>query len=375
MSRDITSGRSHLRMRFQVTRHWRPVTAAAALLFFSACSSDLAAPVPATDPSQLYWALELNHHAVNLIADAPYDTVQLVATPRTVDGEALADLPAPTFRSTNIEVVQVSPDGLLQVIKSGSQPVTVIAELTAGGITHADTVLVSTAPNSSPSPLATFSIDPTPPATATAPMGGFPRGLVSNNNFNLPLEAIDQEGDKLTKLTIRYASSDPTVATVDAYTGKVTPLRLGTVSFYASTYAYGVTSVDTVEYTITLPVHLQVNSHIWTNKEGEPVTVFDAYNVRIAVGGRILWSNPTGLPVDITFDDPSNVDRVDELCVVPWVNVSPTICGEGNVEPFALQEGQIASIASRRFNKPGTYTYHTNFGATGTITVVDESQQ
>lgn len=91
MAHNPSTSRSDLGMRYHLTHHRHLCAAAAALLLFNACAADLAAPVPTTDPSRLFWELGLNHHAVNLLANAPYDTVQLVATPRTVNGDALTD--------------------------------------------------------------------------------------------------------------------------------------------------------------------------------------------------------------------------------------------------------------------------------------------
>src|SRR6478735_4527640 len=119
------------RTRFPHRRRapWRRLglgVALGALLF--GCSGDLAAPKPAPDPSQLYWALALNYHAMNLSTAAPYDTAQLVATPRTLSGATLSNAGAVVYTSSDHSTLQVSPDGLVRAIAPGTGA-TVVATL------------------------------------------------------------------------------------------------------------------------------------------------------------------------------------------------------------------------------------------------------
>src|SRR5690349_7813960 len=96
--------RSRLRMRSR--RQW---AAALILPLALACESSSFKPEPIIDSPELYWDLELNHYAVTLSTTTPYNTLQLVATPRNYRGDPLTGLPAPQYVSGNLEKVDVTP--------------------------------------------------------------------------------------------------------------------------------------------------------------------------------------------------------------------------------------------------------------------------
>src|SRR5690348_13021390 len=75
------------------------------------CGHDTTGPAP-RDPTTLLWQLDVNHQAVTLATVAPYDTVQLVATPRALGGAPLAGAVV-TYRTTDATSVVVSPTGLV----------------------------------------------------------------------------------------------------------------------------------------------------------------------------------------------------------------------------------------------------------------------
>src|SRR5881394_3956609 len=96
---------------------------------------------PITDPTQLYMRLTLDHPAVNLSTEEGYKALQLRAIPREALGNPMTGLPAPMFKSRDTTKVRVTADGLLTA-EATATGVEVIATLTAGPITHADTARV-----------------------------------------------------------------------------------------------------------------------------------------------------------------------------------------------------------------------------------------
>ena len=102
------------------------------------CSGDPpVTPPPAQDPTTLYWQLTLNEHAVTLSTVAPYDTVRIVATPRTISGTPISDLGRPTYTSLDLDRAFVDSTGLVHAIGAGDQS-TVQPDVDQGGIAVAE---------------------------------------------------------------------------------------------------------------------------------------------------------------------------------------------------------------------------------------------
>jgi hypothetical protein len=351
---------------------WLPAlgcVAAVLALVMSGCAGDAAvAPSPSVNDPQMYWALALDHHAVTLSTVAPYDTIRLTATPRTVDGTPLADLPVPTFTSLDLDRALVSAEGLVRVIKSGSQ-IPVVATLTVGNLRHADTVLINVTDVATPPVLAALSIHPDSGDSAKTATGA---------SKSIVARARTADDTVIAGLSVYYASLDPTVATIDRATGFLQPVRPGHVNVVATATAYGVTKADTLPFTIGYPVTgLFINITAQRTASGQTVGGFSPARLVIGPGGTVLILNSSGMVTDMTFADPTNVMQADLYCGPPWTFIWPYACGSGNVEAFAREPGDQfggTAVRARSFPVPGTYTYHsTIFGTTGTIVVVDES--
>lgn len=343
------------------SRRVTPVLAAAAFVVCG-CSGDAAvAPPPVTDVSQTYWALTLDHHAVTISTVAPYDTIRLTATPRNAAGEPLSGLPAPTFTSTDLERVQVDADGLVHARKVGSL-VKVVASLAQGNLVHADTVVITVTNTASPPVLAALSIHPVPPDSAK---------LAVSTTKVVTARLLKADSTTIPGLAVYYTSSDPTTAKIDRTTGRITPVRPGTVTIIASATAYGITRADTLPYVIGYPVLMPVTVTTQVNASGELVAGFDPNVITIGTGGTILIVNPptSGVMIDMTFDDPTNVAGASQYCT-PFVNYG---CGSGNIAAFGGDSIATNNIRARSFPVPGTYPFRsTIFGTTGKIVVVDE---
>src|ERR1041385_5766589 len=96
-----------------------------------ACGGDVVAPKPAPDPSHLYWALTLDHHAITLSTVAPYDTLQLVPTARAATGDPLPFAGAVIYTTSDPLSVEVSANGQLRAGAAGNG-FRVTARLTTG---------------------------------------------------------------------------------------------------------------------------------------------------------------------------------------------------------------------------------------------------
>ena len=335
---------------------------------------------PITDPSQIFLSLTLNHKAINLSTVEPWNQVQLVATPRNAVGEPLAGLPPVTFRSSDTTRVHVTEDGLVTARAAGTN-LTIVAEiLTSENIRRVDTArvnVIATAPRQ----LATFTIQPEPPAEpiwALEPaLWGAPgRTILTMAGLNLSnalkLRALDQDDLPVTGLQVFYQSLDPDVAIVRSPAGSIAPHRPGQVRVVASTFAYGVALADTVTFTMLLPrVH-----GVRFDPQPDSTLRLSAQNVIIRPGGYVFWFNQSlATPVSITFDDPSAASEVPELCA----RYGEPLCGGGNIAAFnGATSATVPPLPlagrARRFDTPGTYTYHTSNGLTGSVTVANETE-
>ena len=223
-----------------------------------ACRGDTAGPNEPTSQA-LFFSFAFQWPAVNLALTAPYDTAQLAAIPRTASGMVLTDtsgVPAVVHYTTTDSAVQVSATGLVTAhsVTAGAQ---VIARLTIGGVTRTDTAIVQVTATPLPAPLASLSIHPQ--------TGGLVEARGNLNVFDtpavFPFSATMATGDPATDtlctvmagcqspLLVHYASSDPTIGTIDRY-GQLTLLRAGRLIITISTFAYGVHKVDSLPFSI-----------------------------------------------------------------------------------------------------------------------------
>ncbi|MBX6331937.1 MAG: hypothetical protein IRY91_08820 [Gemmatimonadaceae bacterium] len=351
-------------MRFLEPRVRRGVAALLVSLAAAGCADDTLSPPAPTHDGALFWSLTLDHRRINLSTVAPYDTITLTATPRDAAGNPIAGLPAPTFRSTDLGHVQVTPDGVVRAIAAGSA-IQVVASLTADGLTHADTATIKVTTLAAPPRLASLSIQPPPGDSAKWAMGGSP---IFGLTKNLTVVARDTNGTPISGLITDFRSSDPTIGTVTPL-GAVTGVRPGRFTIYATTTAYGVTKSDSLPFTIGWPVFYQF---FVCNPVTQPTCEPLPTNITIARGGIVLWIDATLgadgnlAPLDLVFDDPTHVDLDPFLC----------FCGSGNVTTFGTDSVTFTDVfRSRLFNTPGTFPYHSTLQPAihSQVIVVDES--
>lgn len=365
---------------------------------------------PVTDPAQLFLSLTLDRHAINLTAaSATASMLQLTATPRNGAGEPMLGLPAPTFRSSDTTAVQVSTTGLVTALREATG-VTVIAEIvTPGNVRRADTA-VANVTSTEPPALASLSIDPVPPDSAVWTIRGG-RGLgpgtfvlftFGTQLFPLfssilkphPLDATETE---IPGVVVEYASLDPAVATVDRWTGQVTPLQPGSVRMVAQTTVSGITKVDTTTFTVTLPVGADVviyrtpNGAVAMGPLKDPTFAEVASEYRIAPHGYVVWSNLLNVTVNVTFEDLAHVaevpaatcDLLSTFFEGAFFGPGPH-CGPGDVilPPPSIPDcpgGYDPCVANtvqvRQFPVPGVYRFSIGgTDLTGRIVVSDEGR-
>jgi hypothetical protein len=350
------------------------------LSILAACRAD--GVVNPTNPNvQQYWALQLDRSAITLALAADYDTLHLTAMPVTPSGAPIEGLPAPTFRSTNVNTVTVDAAGQITALDltAGTQ---VIASLTADGITHADTALVAVTAEAAT--VTSFSIQPVPPDSARLAL----RGTLLQTFHALTPIVMDVGGVPLSGNPVRYQSLDRRTALVDSYGGTVQGLRLGYVDLVAATTVYGQTFTDTLSFRIGYPGYVKVKVH-------GPFYAFVPYqtgslipdSVVIGTGGVVEWENTgmlEGTLMDMVFEPAAaaTLDSVPEqyVCVNYGIDCGST----GNVAPFGppinLPDGSnfedyFRNLSrARRFTQPGVYRYrNTQWNTEGVVVVMDET--
>lgn len=340
---------------------------------------------PITDAARLFLSLTLDQRAITLSTLAPYDTLQLTATPRDGTGAPMSGLPAPTFTSSDTTVVWVTPAGELQARAAGSA--TVIAEVRAdGNIRHADTATVAvTADVTAPPALATFSIEPLTPQDAvwsiTPPDPGNGGVLVAFATHQFPIARVtprilDAQGNPMPWVPVEYESLDPDLALLSPYLPQIPVVRLreqpGTARIVMRATIYGATMVDTARFTITAAYVHDVIVRPAAN--GGPPQV-ESLTPTIRAGGYVFFDNLTADSVRVTFDDPASAGAADVVCSA----FGSGFCGAGNIPNFMSTDtvtwgppgNPFENTRGRQFTTPGTYVFHLEpLGVTGHIIVV-----
>jgi len=210
-----------------MVRLYGAITVAAVIGVAAGCGTDSSVATRPNDAQQL-WHLVINQRAVTIAVN---QTLQLTTTAQNGSGVALTSLPTPTFQSTNPGVT-VNAQGVIHAIAPTTTD-TVVASLTAGGVTVVDSIPVVV--TAAPYAFKSLSIQPT---TGSAKVAiGASKSVVA--------AASDSSDAPLYGLNIRYWVSNPYIAAVTYY-GYLAGVSRGTVWVYASTTSYGVTSTDSV---------------------------------------------------------------------------------------------------------------------------------
>jgi hypothetical protein len=289
------------------------------------CGSDSAV---ATRPNytENLWSLTIDQRAVTLAANT---TLQLTTTPRNGSGATLASPPAATFHSSDSTKVTVDANGLLHGI-APTAATTVTATMTVDGVTKADTINVV--------------VTATKQAFKSLAIQAGAAKVAVGSSVSAAATATDSSGLSLYGLSIRYWVSDVTIATIGT-SGYVAGVARGSVWVYASTTSYGVTSRDSVQYTVTNPSSVSTAYYGTTY-----LTTFGAFyhdTVFVGAGGTVTVANYTTTPTAFNFG-------ADSLKVTG-----------GNISTLATYQS-----ASRTFPTEGRYYIYDPAGHTGLIVVL-----
>jgi hypothetical protein len=308
---------------------------------------------------------------------APYDTLQLIATPQNAFGQPLVGSVLDSVH-TVFQLVDpsdtsltVSTSGLVQA-RYPTQSVLVAVQTSLQGITRVDTLSFKITAEAHPPHLDSLLLQVTP--NDTFPMGGDPLGAV----WTLNASALDADSQIISDVPIAFRSADTMNISVDAL-GSIQSVnggwRTGPIVLYAATTVYGVTKVDSVVLTVIPPRFGTISIKFRTPRESTtPVAYFDPPLDTVSVGAIVVWSynaSAGDLPVDVTFDDPTAVEAsIFELLY----------CGtsrSGNIPAFAGPDSTATCFLdqigwkSRQFPEPGIYHYHSALhGTSGTIVVM-----
>jgi hypothetical protein len=286
----------------------------------------------------------------------------------------------------------VDPTGLVTA-HAATTKTAVIATLQYQQITLTDTVFIRVTDAVPPFPLATLSIQPRPGGLDSA------RTALGQSTYPaIPVYATNTSGDAATDtvcnvsrcpLLVAFSSSNKTIATIDRQFGTIRPVGPGSVTFYATTYAYGVTKQDSLPFVVGWPSLFTVHSAWTTPVDGKaPVLAFSPVTSIISVGGNVVWLHgifadlhPAGDSMDVVFDDST---APQPSCGVLGTALNCSFAppnGAGNIAPFfpdtaAAKAGNIFGYVpsvqrARSFPVAGTYTYHSRRypSATGKIIV------
>jgi hypothetical protein len=373
-----------------------------------ACSGDTTTPVSGP-AKQVYWALQMNYHAINLSVTAPDNTVQLSATALTATGAPLTGIDSVVRYSDPDTSVTISPTGLVTAhsVTSSTQ---VIASLTLQGVTLTDTANVQITPTPFPAPLATFSIQPKPDGIDSAKYAIDGYLITGNYQVRLPVYATIATGAAATDtvcnvtdcaLLVAFRTSNPSIATIDQF-GNITPLLPGYVTLYASTWAYGITKQDSLVFLVGNPVKIPAFTTVYVETvvqkgNGQPVAAFVPPTLIVGGGASVSFSiDSVTDTVDVVFTNTTGVTGFEDSTVYrdslysypsnPVGRQTPINGAVQQSDTLPISEGHfqlihqgdpqvigrtfIGVVAQVLFMKPGTYTYHSRkLGSGGTIIV------
>ena len=361
-----------------------------------ACRGDTTGPA-LTDAAHLYYRLRLNHHAITLALTAPYDTLRLIATAQSGSGGPIVDTSSTRYTVLNSDTnIVVDQQGLIRAV-APDFGVMVVATRTVGHVTHIDTAIVNVNNVSSIPSFTRVHFDPEPGDSAKATIGG-------QNGFPLLyVNAIDAQGDSIPNVQFRVTSSDPNLVfyLTGGFGPYLTPDRPGVFLVFAEATIYGVSRVDTIQYTVGWPIASTVNVYPVTPVGRiTPLGNFSPHDDTVAVGATVVWvNNLQRQPIDITFDTPSGVNAADSAQFASgYFGASYVVPndGGGNIAQFTpvvvttidtsrAEDGTIISVdtttaihnnaRARQFLHTGAYPYHSVlYGTTGLIHVLPESQ-
>lgn len=352
------------------------------------CSDGISPPAPlSNDP---YVALRFNTNVATMSTVAPYNVLQLTATPYTSSGARLTTTAAVVY-STIDTAVTLTSSGTVTARYATSVPAVVVASLqdSASNVTHVDTMYITVTTTVPTTPLASLALVRQPGDSKLAVATQSLWRLFPIDTLHVTATGADAT-DLRSRVILRFRSSDTSVARVDPVSGFVQGLQPGTVTIRVGTTYYGVTKQDSVQLTIGNPVVVAVRAYpvVSPTVAGQYLRIYDPNTITVGVGGTVVFyagvasdPSPTPLSWDVVFDSPDEAQASTIPPVILGSLGGNTGIGDIATTPPALLSGGAAlnpacvSLlaclgATRSFPHAGTYHYHSAlYGTSGTIVV------
>jgi hypothetical protein len=370
----------------------RGITLYSALL---ACGQDVTQP-RLVGADQLYWQLVLNHHAITLALEAPYNKVQLAATPVNVHGVPIQEESTVRYAIVgNDPSIEISSDGIVtaKAVKTG---VRVVASGTVGEVTFTDSVWIN---------VTDIPVVPIPPVldhidlrvgntSLTNVDCSMTSGVVSGETALIAQAMNDQQ--PIPGTIVKVSSSDESLIRVDPYTGKlaVSCIKTGPVWLKGVATVYGQTREDSIQVKVVWPRFAQVGTSIlFPTGETDPFFNFVPGTLVVGAGATVAFVNSSFTDsLDIVFDNPAAVVEAPPFLlsgnlvpssgsgnITPWMRYSNAACNDlpaGLPRINCLLGIGTSSMRARQFPTPGTYQYRskTQKSSTGVIIVKGEME-
>jgi hypothetical protein len=381
--------------------------------FSLGCGSDTTGPGAKT-AAQRYWQLTLNHHAITLATISPYDTIQLIATPRTITGDTLTTTERPIFTTSDTSIT-IDSTGFVRVHGTDTKlNIVVTAKLTVGGhagLTLTDQATINVVQQTSAGLVPMMdSLIFRPVAGDSARRAIIPdtgldvSGTPVTQDLDIPV-VRDAQGNAIPDAAVRFTSSDRSIARfANASSGTVTAIGSGAVLLTAEATVYGRSKTDSIRYVVGMPLLQEVvYGGTFGQLDGLLQRTLSPPNrlhnqtssLVVGLGGAVIWMNRTlGLvddSMDVQFDDtvgirgPTVPTRINDVTpfFLPFLafayppDPNANIPAMGTIQVINLGPGfdfyvdNTSNSAIRYFTRLGTYHWHSvRRGISGSIRVV-----
>lgn len=300
-------------------------------------------PAPSVAPSAVLNTVRVNPQAAVIAAGG---TQQLTLTAAALDSTVVTAFDTTIYTSNDSTRVKVSPTGLITAATgskatTGGTPVKVIASVTVGGVTRADTCYVAVVATQGTNP--TFSIYDSTAATHRLPVSGS-KTIVPTVTYMVGSTPTSLVG---AGVPMKIAISPTTSALLTSPTALYVLTPLGTLHITATTTVFGVPLTDTITYTL-----------------GDP----SAINIFMSVSGLIYFQSSSGT-VSGAFSNATTlylqvggtVNFQNNLFNTPYIFNVEFTASNGGVAPDSVS-ALIASFTGHRaqvvtFPVAGTYTW------------------
>jgi hypothetical protein len=334
----------------------------------TACS-DYGVVAPTKNTENFYGQLKADHRAVVLSMEAPYNSIQVTATPYNIHGreipiDTLTDYTHVTWESADTSVVGVSQTGVLTAKKVATR-VNVYVTMAVGEITHRDTIWVGVTPTASSAldSLVLF----VPSQKNVVAVGG---------TLALSVRARLMDGQIMANVPVSYSVSNRWLATFKSAVGLLYGLVPDdSVYVHATTTVYGVTRRDSIFLYTGWPLRFATRAFSLDAVLGNRNILYVPRITEIqgAPGSTFVWQNvsgitpknstgfvASGMKIDVIFDRP-------ELAGA-YVPNGPS----GNILQLPYDTTRVDGpyVQFRKFTEPGDHYYTVEpFGVRGKVTI------